>query len=58
MLALLFGICLGTVGCGDSGGTTNVGENADSKAIADYEAAMAADQQANDAGNKGVPEAK
>ena len=52
ILALLVGLSFGVAGCGSSAKTTNVGENADAKAMADYEAAMAADQKANDEANK------
>lgn len=33
-------------GCGGSGSNTNVGENADAKAMADYEAAVKASEEA------------
>lgn len=51
-LALLFGLTLAIGGCGGTSGTGNVGEDADAKAMADYEAQMAADQKARDDAEK------
>ncbi len=57
-LALLFGFGLCVVGCGSKASTTNVGENADAKALAEYEANMAAEQKALDEAGKATPAAK
>ncbi len=53
-LAMLFGLCLVSVGCADKAAVSNVAENADAKKIADYEAEMAAQQKASDDAEKGA----
>jgi hypothetical protein len=47
-LGLLLGSCLLLTGCGGRPDQTNVGQNADAQAMADYEAQMLADQKASD----------
>ena len=42
MLTSLVVVC----GCGDAGSNQNVGENADAKAMADYEASVKASEEA------------
>ena len=46
-LVIVLGMLLMPVGCGRSSSPSNVGENADAQAMADYEASIKADQEAS-----------